>query len=487
MSVLARLESSDRGGQDEAGFTLIELMVTLAVLALIVGLLMGFIVELVQQSTNVRETMLGVEQDQIAGEGLVQYLHAATVVLPGSNATALEVSILAGEDSTDTPEDVNVGAVLSPPSSSGLDSVFTTSVTPAEGTGTQSSINDYDAVPVQTISSVTTTSGSTTVSLSSGGFTDVLTGMNVTGTGIAIGTTVKAVSGNRLTLSVSATASGSVTLTFGQPFIYYYSDDGALSSTMAPTYAEMSQVVAVGINVTFLAGPEHPTGGYKAVRPTSFRTTVSLQNSLGDEAPVTTTSLSYSGTLGIGDTLTITAAVSPVPDGGTVGFTATQGGSSVSVCTSLVEVDTSSGDASCSFTPSAAGTYDFVATYSGTNDYEPSDASTLAVVVPYPTTTSIGSLTLSGPSGSRDTITVPVTVSSTNGTPTGTVNFNLSVCRSSGSNCTTYSGSGTLSSGQTTWSQPSLTTKYTYNVSATYAGNASYAGSTSASSTGNLP
>jgi hypothetical protein len=66
-----------------------------------------------------------------------------------------------------------------------------------------------------TVPSVSTTSGSTTVTVASGGFPGVVPGMLVTGTGIASGTTVVSVSGNSITLSQAATATGTVTLTFG--------------------------------------------------------------------------------------------------------------------------------------------------------------------------------------------------------------------------------------------------------------------------------
>lgn len=64
-----------------------------------------------------------------------------------------------------------------------------------------------------TQSTGTTTSGSTAVTLAVAN-PDVKTGMLVTGTGIAAGTYVAAVSGTSVTLSANATASGTVTLTF---------------------------------------------------------------------------------------------------------------------------------------------------------------------------------------------------------------------------------------------------------------------------------
>jgi hypothetical protein len=69
------------------------------------------------------------------------------------------------------------------------------------------------------IPSVTTNSGSTTVTVASGGFPGVVPEMGITGAGIAAGTTVVSVSGNTLVMSLAATASGTVTLTFGDPII----------------------------------------------------------------------------------------------------------------------------------------------------------------------------------------------------------------------------------------------------------------------------
>lgn len=64
-----------------------------------------------------------------------------------------------------------------------------------------------------TVASVTTTSGSQ-IATTSSSLVSVLPGQYVAGTGIAAGTTVIAVVGTSIYLSIAATASGSVTLTF---------------------------------------------------------------------------------------------------------------------------------------------------------------------------------------------------------------------------------------------------------------------------------
>ena len=81
--------------------------------------------------------------------------------------------------------------------------------------------------------SVSTTSGSASVTVASGGFPGVTVGMPVTGTGIAAGTIVSMISGNTLTLSANATATGTATLTFVAPNYSAWAGDQANS---APSY-----------------------------------------------------------------------------------------------------------------------------------------------------------------------------------------------------------------------------------------------------------
>ena len=192
-----RVRRARQQASEDDGFTIVETLVTLLVVSVVVGLVLGFVTNLVQQSTNVRDTMAGVQQDQTAGEGLLQYLHSSIVVLPGSNATTLETSILAGVSSGGTPQTATFGAALTPPAGPKLDANFSTSLTP--NGGTTRTLNDYDAVS-------------------------------------------------------SPTA-----------FTYYYNNYSVtpvvLASTTTPTNAQLSEIVAVGVDVTFLAGPQVPTVG----------------------------------------------------------------------------------------------------------------------------------------------------------------------------------------------------------------------------------
>jgi hypothetical protein len=101
----------------------------------------------------------------------------------------------------------NTGSTTTGDSAAGVSDPATTDTLP---------LRVIDVVPdtaIVTTVTGTTTNSSTAVTLSAAN-ADVLKFMAVSGTGIAAGTTVSAISGTSLTLSANATASGTVTLTF---------------------------------------------------------------------------------------------------------------------------------------------------------------------------------------------------------------------------------------------------------------------------------
>ncbi|MHB1582441.1 MAG: alkaline phosphatase family protein [Acidimicrobiales bacterium] len=116
-------------------------------------------------------------------------------------------------------------------------------------------------------------------------------------------------------------------------------------------------------------------------------------------SPVTATTLTPSANpAAIGDTVTYTASVSPIPDQGTVSFS--DGGSPIAGCTG-VPVDAAAGTATCQVTYPAGGSHSIVAAYSGDSLYQPSTSATLTEVVSArPTRTTIESLTNPGTQGS---------------------------------------------------------------------------------------
>lgn len=390
----------EEGG--DVGFTVVETVITLFIVSIVMGLVLGFITNFLQQSTNVRDTMSGVQQDQTAGEGLLQYLHAAIVILPGSNATTIDASILEGVTSG-TPQTATFQAELIPPAGPKLDATFQTSLVPNGGycpippaapNPNCVSINDYDVVNSATV------------------FT-------------------------------------------------YYIGGASITTTTAPTNVQLSQIVAVGIDVTFMAGPQTPTQGFQAVRPTTFETTIYLQNASGAPAPTSAVVVNApNGT--VGSSLTMTATVSPVPDGGFVTFIVTLLGNTLSVCTSGAVVSTTDGTATCSFIPATGGTYDVSATFSGTSDFQPSTSLVTTFSVPQPTSTLINPVT---PGSGSLTIKAIVTPSAASGSVTFTLADQNIHCHF---HCSANSPSVPVSSGSATWTASNLNSGDTYTINATF-------------------
>jgi len=123
-------------------------------------------------------------------------------------------------------------------------------------------------------------------------------------------------------------------------------------------------------------------------------------------AATTTTVTSSANPSVIGQTVTYTAAVSPVPDGGTVTFS--DGGTPLIGCVAL-QVDTSTGTASCQRAYKTTGTHPITAAYSGDTAYVGSTGSLNQTVSQVATTTTVASSP--NPSLTGQTVTYTATVS----------------------------------------------------------------------------
>lgn len=99
-----------RAGRSDAGFSLVEMTVTLVIMAVVVGLTVGMIVGLQQEQVNVNSTVTGARQSQLASEEVVQYLRAASTPLTGypswftgsytETGSTLEMPVFVGDQSS---------------------------------------------------------------------------------------------------------------------------------------------------------------------------------------------------------------------------------------------------------------------------------------------------------------------------------------------------------------------------------------------------
>ena len=108
------------------------MLVSLVIVSVIIPVALLLVTNIFQQSQNVHDTILGVQQDQTAGQALVQYLHATIVVLPGSNATTLNASLLAGVNSSGT-QTATLNAVFTNSANPKMDATLVMSFTPNGG------------------------------------------------------------------------------------------------------------------------------------------------------------------------------------------------------------------------------------------------------------------------------------------------------------------------------------------------------------------
>jgi prepilin-type N-terminal cleavage/methylation domain-containing protein len=248
----------------DAGFSLIELIVTMAVMALVMVIASALIIGFQQQTQNVAATVNGARQAQIASTALIQYLRAAIQIagsppLTGSSLTTLNTTPLAANASANS-----LGVIAD------------------VGTATAGE------TPTLTPIYATYTAG---------------TGSLPTGTGtLAVQFGCNAAQG--CASGVTHIVTTFFVLSPSQPIFTYYKYSPAPYSSPPDTTnvegslvaipfvgssipaASLSSIVAVGIDVSFFAGPEDlPTRGYAADIATSLNTTVYLHNTVDYGSP----------------------------------------------------------------------------------------------------------------------------------------------------------------------------------------------------------
>jgi len=113
------------------------MLVTLLVTAIILPIVFSLIADLMSQTQSETRSTAAMAQEENAGQWLLQYLHGAVRVLPGSTATTLDVEI---ENGTDQQTGADLGATEYATLTAALvagakgTGTFTITVTPSSGT-----------------------------------------------------------------------------------------------------------------------------------------------------------------------------------------------------------------------------------------------------------------------------------------------------------------------------------------------------------------
>lgn len=139
---------------------------------------------------------------------MVAYNTSTTPVMGCAPATALGTNLTSMATAT-----ANDGTAANVPGNSNVGLMLSSTNTRRTTTAPFRIVGFVDETKLLVSATGTTTNTSASVTLAAAD-SNIKTGMLVTGTGIAAGTTVQAISGTTLTLSAAATATGTVTLTF---------------------------------------------------------------------------------------------------------------------------------------------------------------------------------------------------------------------------------------------------------------------------------
>ena len=227
--------SSSSTSAREKGFTLVEMLIALLVFSVVSGITFTVIRQMMTEGQAITDSVVGVQQADRANESIVQYLRGVTYFTGTQQAanSLTACSDIGFNASTGTPDSDILTATWTA-GTGRKDATFSVTVTPSTNcvTGTSNTTSEYYSRPVVV---------------------------------------------------------GGVT----QPTFTYYKDNGAggLTALSAPVPAcAYPEIYAIGIQLSFLAGPQMPTEGYLADQASALVTTIYLRN------PTNVTSTSTSST-----------------------------------------------------------------------------------------------------------------------------------------------------------------------------------------------
>jgi prepilin-type N-terminal cleavage/methylation domain-containing protein len=259
----------------QAGFTALELITVLAILAVVFTIVTSLFISFNQQTANTQDSVVGIQEEVQAQQTLVQYLRGASQVLAvygsggnqvGPSATELDAITSEGFNKTTYSSNcTNLDALwFRPPAALHADAQFDiTFDVPALGPA------NGQATPPLPWSQLSPAVDQPTAFTPASSCTPASTTPRTVATYYALSTQ---------TLPV---------------FTYYYWNNSVLTplpvqSPYVPACA-INNIAAIGVHITFLDGPQVPTEGYAADQPTTLDTIVYLRGA-AMASSVTTTS-----------------------------------------------------------------------------------------------------------------------------------------------------------------------------------------------------
>jgi prepilin-type N-terminal cleavage/methylation domain-containing protein len=288
-----------RSRRGDSGLTLAELVVVLLIVSIVMSLASLLIINVNRQSADMLDTVSGIDSQTGADLQLVQYLQASTRLLGvynnsgqeiGPSATELDMIVNDGFNTTSTSLSnwgqtqtyqsncTNIDATWVIPSGGGpnADAQFVVS-SDVPSTGPP-----YTQTPW---SNLTTADGAGPYTFSPASPCSPATALRGISSYFALSSQTDPVF---TYWAWSTTASSTTSTTVATPNIPPGLVQLPLVSGVLPACA-IPEVAAVGVHVTFLAGPQTPKEGYAADQPTTLNTLVFLIGSSTSGATTTTT------------------------------------------------------------------------------------------------------------------------------------------------------------------------------------------------------
>lgn len=288
-----------RRHRTDAGVTLVELLVVLLVTAIVMSLAGLLIINVNQQSSAMLDTIKGIDSQTGTDLSVIQYLRASTELLAEYNSagdqigpSATEVDMVVNDGFSTGSSTSNWGQTQPYQSNcTNIDALWTVPPGPANA--------DARFVVTSDVPSTGPPSTAPWTSIAANGaapYSFNPTSLCVPPTGSGAG--IRAVSSYFALASQtdpvftywawSTSSSSTTSTTVPIPNIPPGLVQLPLTSGVLPA-ASLPDVAAVGVHITFLAGPQTPTEGYAADQPTTLNTLVFLIGSSTSGVTTTTT------------------------------------------------------------------------------------------------------------------------------------------------------------------------------------------------------
>jgi len=387
--------------------------------------------------------------------------HSITAVYGGDGNDNAATSAVLTETVSKTPNSTTVSA-SSGTITYGQNVQLTASVTPATATGTVQFLDGATALATLPLSGGAAVLTATNLAAGTHAFTAVYSGDANNAGGTSPVTTVivsKAATSAAVASSLNPSAPGQAvvftatitpaTATGSVQFLDGATAIGTATLSGGTASASMSSLAAGSHSITAVYSGD---GNYNGATSAVLTETVS-------KAPTSTTVSASSGTISYGQSVQLTASVTPASATGTLQF--------LDGATVLATLPLSSGAAVLTATNLTAGTHSITAAYSGDANNAASTSAATTVTVSKAATSAAVASSLN-PSAPGQAVTFTATV--TPATATGSVQF---------LDGATAMGTATLSGGTAAVSTASLAAG-SHSITAVYSGDANYNGATSA-------